>query len=201
MAAWSLGLALVGCLFITWVLALVFAIQVLVKSSREQRDHGRGLAIGALVVAGVWSWCLACSTASEPTPRAPIRGVTATAASSGDCLDDSVLSGIQGDDEAVATGLVTVVPCERLHDFEVYENHRVKGADFPGADAVERQAAVACAREFKPYVGRAYGPSDLDFWVYYPTKQSWQLLDDHGITCVVGELGKKTAGSLKGSRR
>ena len=54
MAGWALGLALFGCTVVSLVLAVVFAAQVLVESRREQRDHGRSLAIATLAVAGVW---------------------------------------------------------------------------------------------------------------------------------------------------
>ena len=55
MAGWALGLAIFGCSVITWVLGAIFAIQVLVESRQEQRDHGKGMAIAALVFLAGWA--------------------------------------------------------------------------------------------------------------------------------------------------
>ena len=220
MAGWSLGLAIFGCSLITWVLAVVFAIQVLTRSSRERRDHGRGLAIAALVIAGLWLVLLGLSVVSylvsapEEQAGSPddervtdsrtgeeLPRVMPSKLRLGDCFDDSALSGLEADGNTVVSDLATVVPCERLHDFEVYAIRTIESADFPGEDAVQVMASEGCARAFKPYVGEAYGPSDLDFWLYYPTKRSWELLDDKQFTCVVGEPGTKTVGSLEGTKR
>jgi hypothetical protein len=119
----------------------------------------------------------------------------------GDCFDDEALAAIGDDEDSVVTGVVTLVPCDRLHDFEVFRVLTLPGTDFPGRTEVIRRAALGCAEAFKPYVGRAYGPSDLDYWMYYPTVRSWTVLSDHAVTCVVGEPGAKTAGSLHGSHR
>ena len=175
------------------------------------------MAIGALVVDGLWLVVIAISIATSIAhPPSPTSGhgdpvdvrtgdglprETPAKLRVGDCLNDESLTGLGAGDGSVRTGLVTLVPCERLHDFETFQTVRIPGADFPGRDEIRRQAFAGCGKAFKPFVGRAYGPSDLDFWVYYPTEDSWTTLSDHLITCVVGQPGTKTAGSLRGSRR
>jgi hypothetical protein len=134
-------------------------------------------------------------TGKEPTKVLPAKLRV------GDCFDDAALAGLDADDGSVEAGLVTRLPCNRPHDFETYDVFRIPGTDFPGRAEVRRRAAVGCVKEFKPYVGRAYGPSDLEYWVYYPTAKSWALFSDHAVTCVVGEPGVRTSGSLHGSRR
>ena len=217
MAGWALGLAFVGCLGVSLVLSVVLAIIVLVESQRDAQDRGRGMAIGALVVDGLWLVGLAISIAAglaaSPSPTTgrgdPVEvrtdgdlpRETPSKLRVGDCLNDENLTRLAAGDGSVQAGFVTVVPCERLHEFETFQTVRIPGADFPGRDEIRRQAFTGCGKAFKPFVGRAYGPSDLDFWVYYPTADSWTTLSDHAITCVIGQPGTKTAGSLRGSRR
>jgi hypothetical protein len=221
MAGWALGLSLVGCLGVTLLVAVPLAIVVLVESSRDPRDRGKGMAIAALVISGVWAVVLVLGMVgntldSSSPPPVPDIGDDRTIDSRtgkelprvppaklrvGDCFDDKALAGIDDGGGNVEADLVTLVPCDRLHDFEAYDVFQIRGSEFPGLAKVRRQAAVGCGKEFKPYVGRAYGPSDLESWIYYPTSKSWTLFDDHGVTCVVGEPGAKTAGTLHGSRR
>lgn len=215
MAGWALALSIVGCLVVTILIAIPLAIVVLVESSKDPRDRGKGMAIAALVISGVWVLVLLfgaaadvmdSSSTSSPDPFSdlPVDQTDKLPPAKlrvGNCFDDATLAGIDAGDGSVESGLVTLVPCNQPHDFETYNIFRIEGADFPGRAEVRRQAAVGCAKEFKPYVGRAYGPSDLDYWVYYPTSKSWAILSDHGVTCVVGEPGVKTSGSLHGSRR
>ena len=219
MANWALGLTIVGCCLVTWVVGVVLAIVVLVQAREDPRDRGQSRAIAALVIGGVWALLLVLRVAlgivsgiddAGQDPLGPDRQTTSKDGTTrvlpaklrvGDCFDDEALAGVGPGDDSVQTGLVTRVPCPQLHDFEAFETFVIPGTDFPGRDEVRRQASVRCGKAFKPYVGIAYGPSDLDFWVYYPTSRSWAVLDDHGVTCVLGEPGKQTAGSLRGSRR
>ena len=215
LAGWALGLAIVGCFAVTLVASVAMAIVVLVESRKDARDRGQGMAIAALVINGVWVVVLVlgvvASVVSPPPPSSPENPVDSLTSEDldrmlpaklrvGDCFDDKALAGIGIEDDGVQAGLVTRVPCERLHDFEAYDTFRIPGAEFPGRAEVERQAGLGCIKAFKPYVGRAYGPSDLDFWIYYPTATSWAL-SDHSVTCVVGEPDAKTSGRLRGSGR
>ena len=229
MASWALGLTIVGFCALTWVVGVVLAIVVLVQGRDDPRDRGQSRAIGALVIAGVWVVIFVIGVAvgiaddvndpdpsplGPPTSRTPdedtvidhrtgdeLPQVIPAKLRVGDCFNDATLVGLAAGGDDVESDLVTLVPCERLHDFEAYHVFRLRGDAFPGADAVSRQAGLGCAKAFKPYVGRAYGPSRLDFWMYYPTQTSWAVLADHGVACVIGEPGKQTAGVLRGSRR
>jgi hypothetical protein len=229
MANWALGLTIVGCSVLTWVVGVVLAIVVLVQGRDDPRDRGQSRAIAALVVAGAWVLILALrvavgladdateadpSTVAPPTSQAPDEDAVIDQATGkelpqvmparlrvGDCFNDAALARLEAGADDIVTDLVTLVPCERMHDFEAYHVFRIRGDAFPGADEVSRQAGLGCAKAFKPYVGRGYGRSRLDFWIFYPTSTSWSVLDDKSVACVIGEPGKRTAGVLRGSRR
>ena len=215
MAAWALGLCMFGCFTITWVVGVVLAIVVLAESSREGRDRGRGMAIGALVSAGCWVVVLviyvAASVASPDTdagetPSDPGTVVDAVTGEDlprvvpsklrlGDCFNDPALA-----NQGPAT-MVTLVPCDRLHDVEVYNIIELEGDAYPGLKKVRHAADEGCASAFEPCVGSPYARSLLEFWYYYPTNSSWKHLSDRAIKCVVGEAGAQTPGSLRDARK
>ena len=60
---------------------------------------------------------------------------------------------------------------------------------------------LPCFAAFRDFVGVPYGKSRLEPYVMYPQANSWRLLDDHEVTCAVGEPGHLTTGRLEGSRR
>ncbi len=213
MAGWSLGLAIFGCSVITWVLGVIFAVQVLVESRREQRDHGKGMAIAALVILGGWAVVALFVLASGVLGRIEIGEdlggedpvdsgrVDPSRLAVGDCLDDPTLAQVPDDGDTVDTGLVTLVACERPHDLETFLASDLLGRAYPGLEELQRRSAEVCDPAFKAYVGKALGRSELAYWVYYPKKQGWETLADHRITCVLGSPGQKTSGTLQGSRR
>lgn len=213
MAGWSLGLAIVSCWGIGLVLSLIFAIIVLRRGADDGRDHGKGLAIAALVIDGLWTiafiglfaFGLADAFDDPEVDRDGSGQVTDSTEASvlklrvGDCLNDAALIG--AGDDAIVTDTVQLIPCERGHDLEVYKVFGLPGDAYPGDDAVEQAAGLGCAKAFHGFVGKAYGRSDLEFFSYYPQERGWDLLDDHDVTCVVGDLARRTYGSLKGSKR
>lgn len=218
MAGWALGLCIVGCTAITWLIGVVLAIVVLVESHRDPRDRGKGMAIGALVIAGCWVVVLfigiGLTVASAPDSRETagsdppvverrtgneLPQVAPAELRVGDCFDDAAVSGLDTHDD-VPAGMVTVVPCERLHDLEAYRIVELDGETYPGVKQVRRTADDRCAAGFKAYVGVSVDRSTLDFWYYYPTGSSWRL-GDHAITCVAGDPGAKTEDTLKGTRK
>jgi hypothetical protein len=213
MAGWALGLAVFGCSIITWLVGVILAIQVLVESRREKRDHGTKLAIAALVVLAGWAVVAVLVVASGTLGRLDLREgmdqadnvdggrVAPSRLEVGDCLDDPTLEDVPDDGDIVDAGLVTVIACERPHDLEAFLASDLLGNDYPGLDDLRRRAAEACDPAFKAYVGKALGRSELAYWVYYPTKRAWDAQADHRITCVVGSPGRKTSGTVQDSRR
>jgi len=213
MAGWALGLAIVPCCGgITTLVGIGLAIAVLVKS-RDGREHGKGLAIAALIIGGLWIIGTivavllgAFNDLTEDADRDSSGHVTGrseiapTKLRVGDCFDDGALFGHTGDDD-VEGSMVTVTPCTDAHQFEAYKVFEIPGDKYPGEERVGRMAEEGCLPAFRAFIGKAYGKSRIESYMYFPVAVSWRLLDDHEVTCVVGRPGELTTGTLKRSRR
>lgn len=209
MAGWALGLALLPCCGLNWLVAVGLAIAVLVRS-RDGRDHGKGLAIAALIIAPLWVVVSIVAglvsgylDARDDTERDAAGHVVARDDLStlrlraGDCFDNPAFFG--GDDEESVT--VTGVPCAEPHQFEVYLAVPLTDGDYPGEDAVIEVAERQCDAEFRGFVGVPRARSQLQVAYYYPTATSWRLFDDRSIVCFLGVPHQTTTGSLAHSRR
>jgi hypothetical protein len=215
MAGWALGLAIVPCFFpVSTLVAIGLAIAVLVKS-RDGRNHGKGMAVAALVIAPLWvvgvivaALVGAFGELQQEGERDGSGQVTESSEISilkirvGDCFDYPELASLDPNETAESEAFtVTGRPCADPHDFEAYHAYDLTDGDYPGEDVVTESATTKCFAQFKRFVGIPYGKSELEPYFLYPTSRSWALLDDRAVTCLVGEPGKKTSGSLEGSRR
>lgn len=113
----------------------------------------------------------------------------------GDCFNDASSSGV----EEIAS--IDGVPCSEPHDNEVYALVNLTQASFPGEEALESIAFEACLDKFESFVGKDYESSSLDIFPIYPTRDSWNELNDREVVCALFDLDfKKLAGSMRGSR-
>lgn len=181
--------------------------------SRDGRDHGRGRAIAALVIAVVWFVLLGLAVVlgviqgfTADPERDDDGQVTSAGEQSilklrtGDCFDYPELFEDESG-EAAESAMVRGVPCSDAHQFEAYHEFDLPGSEFPGVEEVQELAAERCFREFRGFVGVPYGKSVLESYFLHPTATSWRLLDDRSVLCLVSEPGRLTAGTLAGSRR
>lgn len=195
-ATWALILAIIPAV-LTWIGAIVLAIQVL-ADSRDGRNHGKGRAIAALVICGLWLVVTAAIVIVALTGRADrdstgkvteAGSVDVTKIQIGDCLVDDVTG--------EASTSVDVVPCSKTHLYEAYSNFTLPDGDFPGEAEVVSAAEEGCVDRFKSYIGVAYDDSEIDVTYLHPLKESWNI--DRGVTCLVTE-GNGT-GTLKDAKR
>jgi hypothetical protein len=215
MAGWALGLAIVPCCFgITTLVGIGLAITVLVKS-RHGVDHGKGLAIAALVIGPIWLALSAIGLATgmisdltSDAQRDESGQVTTRSEQSvwklrnGDCFDDTGLSGLEGDeDSADGPPSVTGVPCHQAHQFEVFHQFDLAKAVYPGDEEVGDLAIDGCAKEFRAFVGVPFRRSRLDMFSLYPDSTAWSELDERTVTCAIGQRDELTTGSLRATRR
>ena len=122
------------------------------------------------------------------------------------CSDSSVMHMRVGQcirlpEDRTATTATTLetTGCSREHDAEVFAIASVEDGDFPGADALNRQAETACVSAFSEYVGSDYLESSLDATWMIPTKESWAQ-KDRSIVCLARPLDHSTLkSSVKGS--
>lgn len=118
----------------------------------------------------------------------------------GDCFDDPTTF----TEEIVEVESIDSVPCDQLHDAEVYavvDLPQDADAAFPGDDQVAMAADETCLDRFEAYVGTTYEDSTLDINYYLPIASSWAE-GDRMITCLLIDVdGEQLSGSMKGSGR
>jgi hypothetical protein len=117
----------------------------------------------------------------------------------GDCIDLEALQGYgeaaEGEEYEVES--VPVVPCAEPHTGEVYAELVMKTDKFPGEKGMSKKFDDWCYAEFGKFVGISYDESKYGYTGFYPTKDSWEQLDDRTLQCIVSSEEPFT-GSLKG---
>ena len=163
---------------VTGILALVpvaigLAIGALVQIRRRD-EAGKGLAIGGLAAAGVWTLLLVAviaagvSGAFDVYPR---EGDLSEIASTevGTCL--------QADPPQVSD-------CSTPHDYEVYFTAPLPGTRWQGEEDIDSTADDICYDTFDDYVGTSYDSSSYDYTFFAPSRGEWSK-GRHEIVCVV----------------
>ncbi len=114
----------------------------------------------------------------------------------GDCVN-----GLGFSAETYEVESVTGVPCSEPHEAEVYLAFNMDGGStYPGEQAVFADGDERCYNAFEPFVGRDYATSALDFTYLYPTKESWEQIDDREILCMIVSVDNSLiTGSSRGT--
>ena len=110
----------------------------------------------------------------------------------GDCVDDPPTGATTTEVSDLAA-----VPCDQEHTGEIYYLVDLEDGDYPGEEEVSASADEACAAEFEAFVGLAYEQSRLEISTLFPTRESWEDLDDREVVCIVVD----PTGPLTGSAR
>ncbi|MBL0888172.1 septum formation family protein [Myceligenerans indicum] len=168
-----------------------------------RRARAAATVVGAVLAAGVFSGCSAIDGflegSSNEAPRDENGNITeasdadAMAVEIGDCLDIAEL-----ENQATFTDL-PVMPCDEEHTGEIYAEKDLANGTYPGEEDVTNEADTFCENEFETFVGTPYSESELYFWSFYPTKESWRQ-DDRTIQCVL-ESEQPVTETLKGVAR
>jgi hypothetical protein len=183
-ATWALGLALVP-IPLANIVAIVQAVGVL-RRSRDGRDHGRGQAIAALVIAPVWLVVVLAVLAVSVSGAADRDSSGAVVQSGdisvfdlkkGDCLVSAV-------PEDVDTRTVEVGPCSERHVAEVFAAFDLTDGPYPGRDQVLRLAEGGCARRYDESAAADGDLPETDLSYFYPARETWRT--DKGVVCMVG---------------
>jgi len=211
MAGWALGLSFVSCIGIAWMVSVGLAIAVLMKS-RDGRDHGKGMAVAALVIDGILfllaigAIVLSISGAidTSDTTSDDLKGDDTASVSIedvgvGDCFNQADLPG--SDNDSIHVERVELVSCDAPHDLEMYAREQLPGSEYPGEKQAARQSEQICIEEFGHFVGKPYSKSVLGVIYFHPYARSWEM-GDHWATCAVGDVtGKSVTGTLRLSHR
>lgn len=208
----GLGLALVVCVPCLPLVGFVLAIIALARRRFQPRWVAAltlvlGLGATALQVALVPSLLDAvrdgvndslddsadrARRSGDPTEIPPLK------LRAGDCFNDPAAR--RAGTEQIEATTVTLLPCTRDHDLEVYASLRIPGDKFPGQAAIDKRAGE-CLKRFRGFVGKPYGRSRFEVIYYFPSKQSWKLLDDRTLTCAIGHPDHRVTGTLRDKRR
>lgn len=197
MAIIALVCAILGLFVITLVVAVVLAIIVL-SQLRTGRVAGKGMAIAALVVSGVWIvlfGLVAGVAVFDEADRDESGAITeegslgVTRLQVGDCMSGDIIG--------KTNYSVDVLPCSQTHTYEAFANFELPDGDFPGADRVAQLSDAGCVERFTDYVGKPFEESTVDLTYLFPIEDSWSI--DRGVTCLVTD--GETTGSLQGVGR
>jgi len=94
------------------------------------------------------------------------------------------------------------VECAQPHSHEVFAVVDSASSNYPGFEALEAEAQVACLAAFEPYVGVNAFDSTLFYEWIVPTLDSWDRADDRQIICVAGSHdGAPLVASVANSNR
>ena len=191
MAIIALVLAIVPC-GITWLVAIVLAIIVLVRSKSGQ-VRGKGLAIAALVISVLWIVVAVIAgivivaevTKYDDNRDANEGTVRSSMLRTGDCLAE-LPSG-----EEIST--VEIIPCTKEHAGEVYSVFSLEAGDNPSQNEIYDQARGECETRLDGFVASG-APKNLEYSFIAPDKDAIELDDD--VACYVYEPGRTSTGSL-----
>lgn len=170
-----------GCLGAV-LLSIPMAIAALVRIA-DRNQTGRGKAITALAVSGLWIvgivvWV--AETDSESPDRDAASGqVTAGQTTRpqelkvGDCVANL---------EEGAVKQVTVTPCDQPNGGRVFALFVLPAGPWPGQESVQQEVRNGCWDRWSASTEQAAQPSNI--FVLRPTEQTWRL-GDRGVTCLL----------------
>ena len=112
----------------------------------------------------------------------------------GDCLNDPTMLSYSEDAPDEVTQF-DAVPCSEVHTGEVvivYDDFFANESELPSIEVLESRSYEACAVAVEDYTGEPFQDSNYDAYPLFPTRDSWDALDDRGIVCVGVVLSEKT---------
>ena len=163
--------------------SVIFGV-IAVGRTKRGGQRGRGMAIGGLVLSGVWAVIIAVAIAFAAL--SPTHTVSARDIKVGDCFAE------------LPTGnrisSVETVSCDRPHVAEVAGVLTIPDGPFPGDSGFDAYTSK-CKDSLSSYSPTALLDPDIDLAVMPPTQESWQR-GDRAMVCVATFTTKRT-GSIK----
>jgi hypothetical protein len=111
----------------------------------------------------------------------------------GDCVSNLDMGG--GNVEK-ATG----VPCSQSHQAEVYAESFFEDNSESISSGFFDQVDEYCYSRFAPFTGISYESSALEFYILYPSADSWKD-GDREVTCLIYDPAGSVNGTLRNSQR
>jgi hypothetical protein len=197
MATAAMVCGIVGLvLFFLLVLPIVAVVLGAIALSKAKRAPGPGsgrgrawaglilgiigllLFVGVVVVGAILGWY--------------DDDVAATELEVGQCVELDV--------DATQLSRLPLVDCDEVHQGEVYFVQDLDGDEFPGEESAGRQGQDLCAGDaFEDYVGTPFMRSALQFYVAYPSEETWADGDREIVCIAIRPDGGDLAESVRGS--
>ncbi|MEV6910317.1 septum formation family protein [Amycolatopsis sp. NPDC051071] len=199
----ALVLGLIGCLPLSVVPAIILGIVALTQTGPGKRP-GRGLAIGGLAAAGVWTvgWvALLGNTLANPnhfTANPPSQGCAAPSPGyanvctlkPGDCFEQAAID--------VTFTSIELSACGGTHSSEVVGAFIAQDGPWPGEEKLKADASTQCERIVAKNVDNPRLDA-VDGDVYLSHAASDRVGWEHGVRtvlCTIYAPGSKLTGSL-----
>lgn len=116
----------------------------------------------------------------------------------GDCFDWR--DGSIDEDGIEHVDLVTGIPCDSPHEYEVFHIAVLQPGPYPTQFRFDRVFDGECLQQFENYVGTQWEVSDVWADMLWPTEEGWND-GDHSVTCFIFDLDGPVVGSLRNSFR
>lgn len=185
---------------ITWLVAIVMAIQVLRRPRNDGQDYGRDIAWAALAIAVLMPAVVVVAVLAfvfrdvfDEYDQNRLGSRDAADLRVGQCISNDL-----SDRDSVRR--LNIVSCEGEHNYEVFANFDIETPRYPGVENAIRLADGGCGFRFADYVGAAWGESELWFYVLYPEAHNWRT-GDRMVSCLLYHPDGPLTGSSRDSGR
>lgn len=193
-----------GLLGIGSILSYVFGV-VALRQIRLSGQRGRGLAIAGLALSAMWTLLVIAFVllnSKTPPAKTPVAGGSTPTASSSSPAASPVPSGSAGTANvfSLVTGecfqnppasqtvlgitYVTVTPCTKRHNAQVFVEFPATGTSYPGSAALQREADQGCHKRVSRTIVKSKITPTMTLRYLYPLAGSWAQ-GHRTISCLI----------------
>ncbi|AUG80794.1 hypothetical protein CFP65_6126 [Kitasatospora sp. MMS16-BH015] len=192
-----------GAFCFLWLLGIILGA-VALRQIKARNQKGRGMAITGIVAGSLWPVVLVAAVIFGLTvgSRHPAGSFDSYRPTDGhvSVFDVSTGSCFNRDSEDRADQhTVTVVPCEEMHDAEVFGRPAITGLGAsPAKDEIVKGAERACLSDSSTYVlDRDALPAEVKVHFFYPDTAAWRSSSSHLATCFFVTGDHPSSGSVR----
>jgi hypothetical protein len=191
--------ALVLGIIAIFPLGIIFGIIGITRTKLGIR-RGRGMAIAGIILSSLWVALLvvgivvAVVDATQGISRDANGQISKQQKASparlraGDCLNTP-------DSQGTEINKITVMPCSIPHNAQDIAEVTIPDGSYPGASSLQSTGSNLCLSHYIAYLGTSH--TDLEPYLFYPSKQRWNDLDDHKVHCVLVNTDGNVTGQIK----